>query len=212
MSFFACLFAYSFSSTFTISPNEHTVQVVVIPLFQQALVQEGAFLHILAVQLAAEEHQPRLLVIGGGLVEAGGQAGGGVLVHVPAGFAPAQAQSLAVLRAEEAQGVVLLPLHKLQCVPLGPDVNGGHILAPQLAHAAPAGGHGVVLLPVPGGDEHPVLVNQGEGVVFQLFYRDFAKRHSLPSFLKIGCLSVYASQSPFFTRQSRPVGTPMAAL
>ena len=70
--------------------NKHAVQVVVVPLFQKALVQEAAFLQILAVQLAAEKDQPGLLVVGGCLIKARRQAGGGVLIYLPAGFAAAQ--------------------------------------------------------------------------------------------------------------------------
>src|SRR5699024_4705874 len=69
---------------------------------------------------------------------------------------------------KERKGEILLTVHKLLGVPLGPDIGNGNGAAPQDAQATPGGGHGVAVLLVPGGNEHPLVTNGGKDVKVQL--------------------------------------------
>ena len=156
--------------------DKDPVQVVAgIVLVQNPAVQETAFLHILLVELTADEHQLCFLIVGGRLVKGRGQAGLRVLVAVPAGFGAAELQGVPVFLVEKAKGVKILFLHEFQGVPLGADVNGGYIFPPQLAYAAPTGSHGVVLPLGAGGNQHPALIDEGKGIDSKGFDGSFAK-------------------------------------
>ena len=114
-------------------------------------------LHVLGEELAAQE-RPAGLLVGHGLAAGdGGQSGLLILVAVPAGQGAHDAQGLLAILGVKGHGEKFILLEIAVGVPIGTDIDRGHGLAPEGAHAAPGDGHGIVILRASGGDQGPVV-------------------------------------------------------
>ena len=115
-------------------------------------------LHVLGEELAAEKCPAGLRIGHGFAAGDGSQTGLGILVAVPAGLGAHDVQSLLLFLGIEGDGEILVLLKITVGMAVGADVDRGHALAPQTAHAAPGDGHGVMIFRASGGDQRPVMV------------------------------------------------------
>lgn len=108
------------------------------------LPQHAGRVHVLGVQLPA--HQDPLRLVKEGRVPgppADRQAARFHLVHVPAALAAAEGGHFFCLLRQDGDGEIIVGLHKLIGISLGPHVDCADRQVPQPAQLAPADGHGV---------------------------------------------------------------------
>ena len=94
-----------------------------IVLIQNTAVEETFLFHVLLIQLAANEHQFGLLIIGSRLVEYRRQAGFLVFVAVPSRNFSADGEGVPVFFVKKAHRIKILFFHKFQRIPLWADMN-----------------------------------------------------------------------------------------
>ena len=138
--------------------------------FADDLGGEVLRIHVLGKELPAQE-RPAGFLVGDRLAAGNGaQTGLGVLVAVPARLAAHDTQGVPAGLGIEGDGEILIRLEILVGVTVGTDIDRGHALAPQAAHAAPGDGHGVVVLHRTGRHQGPLPAEFVECIDHQVFH------------------------------------------
>ena len=90
-----------------------------------------------------------------------------------AALAAAQGQLLTVFLSKEGQGKVLILVHKLLGIALRTNIGRSHRLVPQDAQTTPGGRHGIACFSGAGSNQHPLIPDHREYILFKLLGIDF---------------------------------------
>ena len=158
--------------------------IVVLIILHQRRIHKMRLLDLVGIQLAADQHGGRLGKIRRLAVKHRRQPRFGDLIAVAAGFPPAQRQRRAILFGEKAQRIVVVVFHKPKGIARMTNKRKADRRRPQHAQPAPAGGHGVAVVRVARGDQHPLFSNFFKHIAAPCFGRDLVPfAHSKAAFL-----------------------------